>query len=89
LFQEKRRQLTPPSDLFGIAQGRNVIIIMAESLHAFPIGLELDGQSVTPRLNAFAKESLYFANFTIRLIWERLPTASSRPYSRYIPWRLA
>ena len=40
-----------------------MIVVIAESLQAFTIGLEIDGQPVTPRLSAFAKESLYFSNF--------------------------
>jgi lipoteichoic acid synthase len=52
-----------PSNMFGVAHGKNLIIISAESLQAFPIGLEIKGQAITPRLSAFVKESLYFENF--------------------------
>jgi lipoteichoic acid synthase len=51
-----------PSALSGVARGRNVIVMSAESLQAFPIGLELMGQAVTPNLTAFARESLHFVN---------------------------
>ena len=51
------------SPIFGIARGRNVIVISAESLQAFPIGLVIDGQPISPRLSAFATESLEFVNF--------------------------
>jgi lipoteichoic acid synthase len=59
----ERQRKGMPSDLFGAARGRNVIIISAESLQAFPIGLEVDGQPIAPRLTALARESLFFANF--------------------------
>jgi lipoteichoic acid synthase len=62
-LDDERRRERPPSDLFGIARGRNVILISGESLQAFPIGLEIDGQPVAPRLAAFAGESLHFVNF--------------------------
>lgn len=63
-FLDAERAREPlPAESFGVARGRNVILISAESLQAFPIGLEVDGQPVTPRLAAFAAESLYFANF--------------------------
>jgi len=52
-----------PSDLFGAARGRNLILIQAESLQGFPVGLVVDGQPVTPRLDAFAAESVRFTNF--------------------------
>ena len=51
------------SNLFGIAKGRNVILVIAESLQEFTIGLEVYGQPVTPRLTRLARESLYFVNF--------------------------
>jgi lipoteichoic acid synthase len=51
------------SPISGIARGRNVIVISAESLQAFPIGLVIDGQPISPRLSAFATESLEFVNF--------------------------
>jgi glycerophosphoryl diester phosphodiesterase len=51
------------SRLFGVAQGRNVILVNAESLQAFTIGLLVKGQPVTPNLTAFAKESLHFTEF--------------------------
>lgn len=51
------------SELFGVAKGKNLILMSAESLQAFPIGLEVEGQAVMPRLSEFIKESLYFSNF--------------------------
>jgi lipoteichoic acid synthase len=51
------------SNLFGIARDRNLIIVQAESLQAFTIGLSWQGQPVTPNLTAFATESLAFTNF--------------------------
>ena len=59
----ERKERNSKSKLFGIAKGRNVIMIMVESLSSFPIGLQVDGQPITPNLSAFAKESLYFVNF--------------------------
>lgn len=59
----ERKERNNKSKLFGIAQGRNVIMIMVESLSSFPIGLQVNGQPITPNLSAFAKESLYFVNF--------------------------
>jgi phosphoglycerol transferase MdoB-like AlkP superfamily enzyme len=51
------------SPLFGHARGKNVIVINAESLQAFPLDLVINGQPVTPRLSAFARESLHFPSF--------------------------
>jgi len=63
-FYENRDQTKEaPSNFFGVARGRNLIVLSAESLEAFPIGLEIHGQPITPRLNSFAKECLYFSNY--------------------------
>jgi phosphoglycerol transferase MdoB-like AlkP superfamily enzyme len=51
------------SPLFGIANTRNVIFVMAESIDAFPIGREWLAQPLTPALSHFASESLVFPNF--------------------------
>ena len=47
----------------GIFEGKNVIAIHAESLQNFVIGMEINGQEITPNLNKLIKESLYFNNF--------------------------
>lgn len=50
------------SPLFGVARGKNLIVIQVESLQGFVVGLKLDGQEITPNLNKFIKESVYFSN---------------------------
>jgi lipoteichoic acid synthase len=62
-FVDERRATRSASSLFGIARGRNLIVVMAESLQQFPIGLKIRDQAVTPRLDEFAGESLHFVNF--------------------------
>lgn len=47
----------------GIFEGKNIISIHAESIQNFLIGLEFNGQEVTPNLNKLVKKSLYFSNF--------------------------
>jgi phosphoglycerol transferase MdoB-like AlkP superfamily enzyme len=51
------------SSLFGVARGQNLILLSAESIQAFAIGLEVNGQQVTPNLSQFIEESLYFTEF--------------------------
>lgn len=54
-----------PADPYaGLAAGRNVITIQVEALQNFVIGLEYNGQVITPNLNALiAGDSLYFDNY--------------------------
>lgn len=57
----------PDEDLFGIAEGKNVIKIHLESFQSFLIDHELDGEEVTPFLNSLVNDEsenfTYFENF--------------------------
>lgn len=53
----------PDPNMFGVAKGKNVIVVSLESLQTFLIGATVNGQEVTPFLNQFTKESYYFDNF--------------------------
>ncbi|WP_204439329.1 LTA synthase family protein [Amphibacillus cookii] len=51
------------TDMFGIAEDKNVIFITLESLQTFVINNTLHGEEVTPFLNSLIDESYYFENF--------------------------
>lgn len=52
------------SPWFGMAEGRNVVIIQIEALQNFVIGREYNGVELTPTLNGLiAKDSLYFDRY--------------------------
>ncbi|WP_409253919.1 LTA synthase family protein [Bacillus sp. SCS-153A] len=51
-----------PTDLFGIAKGKNVILISMESTQNFVINREIDGEEITPFLNELIEDSFYFSN---------------------------
>lgn len=53
------------TNLFGVAKGRNIIFISAESLQSFVIDNELHGEEITPFLNRFIShpDTFYFENF--------------------------
>ncbi|MFC0299727.1 LTA synthase family protein [Virgibacillus soli] len=53
------------SDMFGVAEGKNVIFIWAESLQSFVINNDVNGQEITPFLNQLTKDkdTYYFENF--------------------------
>lgn len=48
------------TDMF---KGKNLLMIHAESIQQFVIGLKFNGQEVTPTLNKLSKEGMYFSNF--------------------------
>ncbi len=49
---------------FGVAAGMNVIVVQVESLQAFVIGLEIDGEPITPNLNRWWNEGVAFSAIT-------------------------
>ncbi|GIN85486.1 lipoteichoic acid synthase-like YqgS [Heyndrickxia sporothermodurans] len=53
----------PNEKLFGIAKGRNVIVISLESTQSFVINSKVNGQVITPYLNQLIKDSYYFDHF--------------------------
>ncbi len=44
------------------AEGKRLIMIQCEALQQFVVGLRINGEEVTPNLNRFAEDSLYFPN---------------------------
>ncbi|MCG4841069.1 glycerol phosphate lipoteichoic acid synthase, partial [[Ruminococcus] torques] len=48
----KEHYAAPNKKLFGIAKGRNVIVIHLESFQQFLIDKKINGQEVTPFLNS-------------------------------------
>lgn len=53
------------SELFGIAEGKNIIFISAESIQSFVINNKVNGQEITPFLNSLVEDedTYYFENF--------------------------
>ena len=53
------------SDLFGVAEGKNIIFISAESVQSFVIDNEVNGEEITPFLNSLVEDesTYYFENF--------------------------
>lgn len=50
--------------LFGVAEGRNLIVIQLESFQNFVINAEYNGQEITPNLNEIIKgDTIYFDKF--------------------------
>lgn len=52
-----------PGKHFGAASGKNLIFIQSESFERFVISRKIGGQEITPNLNRFISESLYFPNY--------------------------
>jgi len=54
--------------LFGIAEGKNLIVIQAEALQDFVIGAEYNGQELTPVINELLKtDTIHFDNYYMQI----------------------
>ncbi|MBV7276697.1 LTA synthase family protein [Clostridiaceae bacterium UIB06] len=51
------------SNLKGIVKGKNLIMIQVEALQGFVINSKVEGSEITPNLNKYTKNSIYFDNF--------------------------
>lgn len=51
------------NDYTDIFLGKNVLFIHAESIQNFLIDLKINGEYVTPNINKFAREGIYFSKF--------------------------
>lgn len=60
---EEHQRTSTPGKKFGVARGRNLIIIQVESLENAVVGEKINGQEITPHLNKLASEGLYFPNY--------------------------
>ena len=56
-YKEQKNEYT------GIFEGKNVIVIHAESIQGLALNRSFDGKEVTPNLNKLASEGIYFSNF--------------------------
>jgi phosphoglycerol transferase MdoB-like AlkP superfamily enzyme len=63
-FRERAPQRAGAGEVFAAAEGANLVMVQVESLQAFVVGLEIGGREVTPFLNRWAKEALWFSNVT-------------------------
>jgi phosphoglycerol transferase MdoB-like AlkP superfamily enzyme len=61
--QAKGIRLADDPFMHGVAMDKDVYVIQLESFNDFLIGLEVDGQEVTPVLNELIGSSIYFNRF--------------------------
>jgi phosphoglycerol transferase MdoB-like AlkP superfamily enzyme len=59
-FADRASQRRGTGAWFGQARGANLLMVQVESLQSFVIGFEVAGQEVTPALNRFVTDSLWF-----------------------------
>jgi lipoteichoic acid synthase len=63
ITSKKPSTLNEDIQLRGIAKDKNLIIVQLESVQNFLLNKRIKGVEITPNLNHFINESLYFPNF--------------------------
>ncbi len=63
-FRERAPLRAGVGGWFGAAEGANLVMVQVESLQAFVIGLEVEGREITPFLNRWREQVLWFSNVT-------------------------
>ncbi len=58
-----KSDIAQTNEYTNIFEGKNVIVIHAESMMNNLIGMQFNGVEVTPNLNKLASEGMYFSNF--------------------------
>lgn len=62
-YYEENKYTPSNNEYTNIFEGKNVIVLHAESMQQFPMNLTFNNKEVTPNLNKLAKEGIFFSNF--------------------------
>ena len=62
-YEDRPDEQDYTNEYTNILEGRNVIVIHAESMQGIAINRTFNGEEVTPNLNRLIKEGMYFDNF--------------------------
>lgn len=62
-YYEEKKSEESYNQYTNIFEGKNVIVIHAESIQQLTMDLSFNGKELTPTLNKLAKEGMYFSNF--------------------------
>lgn len=62
-YYEENKYQKQENEYTNIFEGKNAIVIHAESIQNFVIDLAFNNKEVTPNLNKLSKEGIYFNNF--------------------------
>jgi len=62
-YYENRENVDKKNKYTNIFEGKNVLVIHAESIQGFTMNLKFNDLEVTPNLNKLVNEGIYFSNF--------------------------
>ena len=81
-------------DIYGIANGKNIIVVQLESVQNFVVNREINGTEITPNLNKFLNENIHINNMIVQsysttadseysVITSLYPLDNGQAFSRY------
>lgn len=62
-YKDRPDKQTETNKYTNIFEGKNIIVIHAESMQSFAMDLKFNGEEVTPNLNKLASKSINFTNY--------------------------
>ena len=62
-YYENKTEENQTNQYTNIFEGKNVLVIHAESIQKFTMDTKINGVELTPNLNKLAQEGMYFTNF--------------------------
>ncbi len=77
-YYEKNENKQEENEFTNIFEGKNVLVIHAESVQKFTMDTKINGVELTPNLNKLAKEGIFFSNFYAE---ESVGTSSDTEFS--------
>ncbi|MCC5911271.1 MAG: LTA synthase family protein [Clostridiaceae bacterium] len=83
---ENMNHVVTDKNAFGLAEGKNVIVIQAESVQSFVIDKKIEGQAITPVLNSLIdNESIYFSKYYEQVGWGNTSDAEFISHNGFYP----
>lgn len=62
-FKVKNQDNNSDKQLFGVGEGKNLVVIQLEAIQEFVINNSVNGREITPNLNKLVASSIYFDNY--------------------------
>ena len=63
VYYQEHKEKNVNNEYTNIFEGKNVLVIHAESIQDFVMNLKFNDEEVTPNLNKLAREGIFFSNF--------------------------
>ncbi len=85
-IKEKEAETSLNPKFFGVAEGKNVFVIQAESVQNFVINKKINDDWITPNINKLIQnDSIYFSNYYEQVGWGNTSDAEFISHNGFYP----